>query len=149
MLKSGTSQRALQVCAPLFLLLFAVSCERTASTPGGAASSGDGKAQTAQPPLQTQEPIELKGDRNGNSRPFKLTAGNYRVSWRAYTDDRSNRCAHFGRLVLVAGGYDTNAGGGVVSPSAAGSSYLYNVPSGQFYYESVSGCAWSVTIDKQ
>lgn len=96
-----------------------------------------------------QAPVELKGSRNEKSHPFFLIAGTYMVSWRAHTDDGPGDCTFYGHVNSTDGNYQSAAGDATVHTAGNGSTYLYNVPDGKFYFEGISGCAWSITITRK
>jgi hypothetical protein len=96
-----------------------------------------------------QEPVQLKGARDEKSHPFGLTSGTYLVRWRAHTDDGPGDCAFYGYVNSVDGNYKSEAGDATVHTVGNGSTYLYSVPDGRFFFEAVSGCVWSVTISRE
>jgi hypothetical protein len=96
-----------------------------------------------------QDPVKLNGVRNEKTHPFNLIAGTYVVRWRAHNEDGPGNCAFYGYVNSVDGNYKSEAGDATVHTVGNGSTYLYGVPDGRFFFEAVSGCVWSVTISRE
>ena len=96
-----------------------------------------------------QDSVQLNGVRDEKTRPFDLIAGTYVVKWRAHNEDGPGNCAFYGYVNSVDGNYKSEAGDATVHTVGNGSTYLYNVPDGRFFFEAISGCAWAVTISRQ
>lgn len=101
-------------------------------------------------PLPTQppeQPITLQGHDSTNSTPFNLRGGTYEATWQARLS--SSSCYFGADLNSTDNTYSENFVNTVVNRTSpnSGSTYLYNVPAGQFFLSvSSTGCTWTVTF---
>jgi hypothetical protein len=97
-------------------------------------------------------PVTISGQGTMNTKPFDLAAGNYTVDWTAKDNQGSGRvgCFHGASLKPVTPGrsFSESLGSGQVgaSQTATGQTQIYGVPAGQYYVDTTSGCAWTITL---
>jgi hypothetical protein len=93
--------------------------------------------------------VTITGTGISKSAPFHLNGGTYEVTWKA-TPSSSVGCYHGASLGAVdpsAFVFETLAN--ELLDSAApktGSTFIYNLPSGDYYVNASSGCSWSFTF---
>lgn len=141
--------------APYDVLLSQLGTFRLqAKYPGGDPSGG--QAPPPVPPAATQVPApsgdsaSFSGNGTQNTDPFHLNGGNYKADWTAQagqygcyngiifkTTDASKFVYELiSNKVLQGGGQDS------------GSTNLFNVDAGEYYFDVNSGCDWTVSIHK-
>lgn len=103
------------------------------------------------PPATAEEPVTVSGERTMSTRPFMLRGGNYTARWTAQPIGSSPSCFHGATLRPVTPGgrfLSGTLGSGSVQGAApvSGETQAYNVPTGSYYVDALSMCAWSVTI---
>ena len=105
-------------------------------------------SETVSPQIETMPDVPkmtltISGD-NGNTAPFSLNAGNYKVNFTTYKD-----CYYGGRLNSV----DDSNSESIISTSEVGTgeTYLYNLPGNNYYLSMITGggCKWDVTFTQQ
>ena len=81
---------------------------------------------------------------------FTLRGGNYVITWTA-TPNSKVGCFHGGALRALEGTFSEHFGSTTNSQApATGETRAYNVPPGQYYVETTSGCDdWTMTITPQ
>jgi len=105
-------------------------------------------SETVSPEVETipDEPkltLTISGD-NGNTAPFTLNAGNYKVNYTIYKD-----CFYGGRLTSVDDSYVESL---LSSPEVgSGETYIYNLPANNYYISMITGggCKWDITFTQQ
>ena len=87
--------------------------------------------------------LTISGD-NGNTAPFTLNAGNYKLDFTTYED-----CFYGGRLNTVDDSYSES----IIRTSEIGSgeNYLYNLTANDYYVSmtSAADCKWDITFTQQ
>jgi len=108
-------------------------------------------SETVTPEAETtpDEPkltFTISGD-NGNTPPFFLSAGNYKVESKIY-----KKCFYDGTLYSVDTGYVIEDVFSSLNEIKTSETYLYNIKEGEYYINSDSnfgGCPWDVTFTQQ
>lgn len=107
-------------------------------------------APPAQPEKPVEQPVNFSGTQDQNTRAFLLTGGNYTWHWKGTVRSSINQCVLYGYLVNVASGRRVeNIGGILRGKGEEGDTQIYNLPSGQYYFDISSTCAWEVSIAPQ
>lgn len=107
-------------------------------------------------PAAAQAPVVASGSGNGNTAPFALSGGNYKVDW-TLADNRATSilgCNHGTRLVSTTEQRSYQLGTGTVAQgekTASGTTYAYGVSAGTYYLAVMarSDCDWSFTLTPQ
>jgi hypothetical protein len=107
-------------------------------------------ATAAPPPAPAMAPVTTSGSGTQDTKAFALPAGHFHVTWRA-TAESAVGCFHGATLKATNEGafFGATAGSGLVQETADGSTEVYNVPAGEYYWSVNSGCAWEITIAPQ
>ena len=108
-----------------------------------ATNSGTVTPEEETMPDEPKLTLTISGD-NGNTAPFTLNAGNYKLDFTTYED-----CFYGGRLNTVDDSYSES----IIRTSEIGSgeNYLYNLTANDYYVSMTSAgdCKWDITFTQQ
>lgn len=103
-------------------------------------------------PQPLEQSISFEGSGTMNTKSFNLAGGNYTISWSSSPRTGSTSCSHGGYLEAVDSSVRMLETFGV-SPrngeTERGSTEVYNIKSGDYYFKFITGCDWTVEISPQ
>lgn len=123
-----------------------ISQQQTTQIESPATNSETVGPKTETMPDEPKLTLTISGD-NGNTPPFFLSAGNYKVESIIY-----KKCIYDGTLYSVDTGYVIENVFSSINEIKTGETYLYNIEEGDYYINSDSnfgGCPWDVTFTQQ
>lgn len=102
-------------------------------------------------PVPPEQPITFRGSSTTNTKPFTLSGGAYTIAWSA-TASHSFGCVHGGYLEAVDPSvriFESFGSGPDYAGTENGTTEVYNLSAGRYYFNIISGCDWSVSISPQ
>jgi hypothetical protein len=109
-------------------------------------------AEPLQQPELQETTISFSGSSTLKTKSFDLEGGNYTIDWTATDTNGRVGCSHGGYLkavdpnVFMLESFGSSPGAG---ETKSGSTEVYNLKPGKYYFQLFSGCDWTVRISPQ
>jgi hypothetical protein len=101
---------------------------------------------TARPAAQEAFPPPFSGEGGGETQSFTLRGGDYAIDWTARNVNTSGVPCYFAPA-LQGAGY-ANVVGLDVDTTKQGTAYAHGLEGGQWYFDVITGCAWTLRIHR-